>query len=144
VIFGKYFVIAHIFYFWIKLSLGFFEHFVNKNSLFVFKINFLLTISIRYFCVLCKQVHNRTNHLLRKQIMNKRPNKAQIQITDLIDESVDNAVARRQQALESEGFELDLSDDSNQDYSQIKGGIQSVRLLETPTIGLIYKTPEIQ
>ncbi len=57
--------------------------------------------------------------------MAKHSNKAQIQITDLIDESVDNAVARRQQALESEGFEIDLSGDENQDYSQIKGGFVS-------------------
>jgi hypothetical protein len=57
--------------------------------------------------------------------MNKRQSKAQIQITDLIDESVDNAVSRRQQALESEGFEIDLPDNKNQDYSQIKGGFQS-------------------
>jgi hypothetical protein len=72
--------------------------------------------------------------------MNKHPNKAKIQITDLINESVDNAVARRQQALESEGFELDLSGDENQDYSQIKGGTQFFRVPK-PTIGLIYESP---
>jgi hypothetical protein len=54
--------------------------------------------------------------------MNKHPNKAKIQITDLINESVDNAIARRQQALELEGFETNLSFDKNQDYSNIKGG----------------------
>jgi hypothetical protein len=54
--------------------------------------------------------------------MDKHPNKAKIQITDLINESVNNAVARRQQALELEGFGIDLSDGENQDYSQIKGG----------------------
>jgi hypothetical protein len=70
--------------------------------------------------------------------MDKRQNKAQIQITDLIDESVNNAVARRQHALESEGFEIDLSDNKNQDCSQIKGGIQSNKLPPIPTIGLIY------
>jgi hypothetical protein len=70
--------------------------------------------------------------------MNKHPNKAQIQITDLIDESIENAISRRQHALESEGFEIDLSDNKNQDYSQIKGGIQSVKLPPIPTIGLIY------
>ncbi len=68
--------------------------------------------------------------------MHKRQNKAQIQITDLIDESVDNAVARRQQALESEEFEIDLSGDENQDYSQIKGGVKfPIR------VGLIYPSP---
>jgi hypothetical protein len=77
--------------------------------------------------------------------MNKHPNKAQIQITDLIDESVENAVARRQQALESEGFEIDLSDDKNQDYSQIKGGgIQSIPSDKLPTVGLIYEPPEYE
>jgi hypothetical protein len=66
--------------------------------------------------------------------MDKRQKKAQIQITDLIDESVNNAVARRQQALESEGFEIDLAGDENQNYSQIKGGVK----FPPPTIGLIY------
>jgi hypothetical protein len=75
--------------------------------------------------------------------MNKHPNKAKIQITDLINESVDNAVARRQQALELEGFEIDLSDGKNQDYSHIKGGTQSVRL-PRPTIGLIYQPTELE
>jgi hypothetical protein len=70
--------------------------------------------------------------------MNKHPNKAKIQITDLIDESVSHAVARRQKALESEEFGIDLSGDENQDYSHIKGGIQS-SLLPRPTIGLIYQ-----
>ncbi|MEN9518381.1 MAG: hypothetical protein RLZZ381_969 [Cyanobacteriota bacterium] len=70
--------------------------------------------------------------------MNKHPNKAKIQITDLINKSVDNAVARRQQALELERFEIDLSDGENQDYSQIKGGIQSSGF-SGPTIGLIYQ-----
>lgn len=74
--------------------------------------------------------------------MNKHPNKAQIQITDLIDESVDNAVARRQQALESEGFEIDLTNGENQDYSEIKGGgIQSIPSDKLPTVGLIYPSP---
>jgi hypothetical protein len=68
--------------------------------------------------------------------MNKHSNKAQIQITDLIDESVNNAVARRQQAMETEGFEIDLSDDEN----QIKGGVQ-VSKFPGPTIGLIYPGP---
>jgi hypothetical protein len=57
--------------------------------------------------------------------MPKHSKKAQIQITDLISESVEHAVARRQKVLESEGFEIDLSDNENQDCSQIKGGFQS-------------------
>jgi hypothetical protein len=74
--------------------------------------------------------------------MDKLPNKAQIQITDLIDESVDNAVARRQQAMGSEGFEIDLSDGKNQDCSQIRGGVK----FPIRTVGLIYPSPssEIQ
>jgi hypothetical protein len=77
--------------------------------------------------------------------MDKRQNKAQIQITDLIDESVNNAVARRQHALESEGFEIDLSDNKNQDCSQIKGGFQSKK--GSILVGiLVYPSPssEIQ
>jgi hypothetical protein len=76
--------------------------------------------------------------------------KAQIQIIDLIGESVEHAVARRQKALESEGFERDLSGDENQDYSQIKGGgfqsipggIQGIPKDKIPTVGLIYPSPE--
>jgi hypothetical protein len=69
--------------------------------------------------------------------MNKHPNKAKIQITDLIDESVSHAVARRQQAMGSEGFEIDLSGDEN----QIKGGVQSSRV-PVPTVGLTYPIPQ--
>jgi hypothetical protein len=72
--------------------------------------------------------------------MDKRQNKAQIQITDLIDESVNNAVARRQQALESEGFEIDLAGDENQNYSQIRGGFQSKK--GSTLVGvLVYPSP---
>lgn len=75
--------------------------------------------------------------------MDKHPNQVKIQITDLINESVDNAVARRQQALELEESETNLLFDENKDYSQIQGGIQSISL-PMPTIGYIYKHPEIQ
>ncbi|MEN9517903.1 MAG: hypothetical protein RLZZ381_491 [Cyanobacteriota bacterium] len=68
--------------------------------------------------------------------MNKHSKKAQIQITDLINESVDNAVARRQQAMGREDFEIDLSDDEK----QIKGGIQ-VTKCPGPIVGLIYPEP---
>jgi hypothetical protein len=81
--------------------------------------------------------------------MPKHSKKAQIQITDLISESVEHAVARRQKVLESEGFEIDLSGDGNQDYSQIKGGgfqsipggIQSIPKDKIPTLGLISPAP---
>jgi hypothetical protein len=75
--------------------------------------------------------------------MDKHSTQAKIQITDLINESVSHAIARRQKALESEEFEIDLSGDENQDYSYIKGGIQSITL-PMPTIGYIYQHPEIE
>lgn len=75
--------------------------------------------------------------------MNKHPNKAKIQITDLINESVSHAVARRQQALELEASETNLLFDENKDFSQIKGGIKSITL-PMPTIGLIYNDPELE
>jgi hypothetical protein len=56
--------------------------------------------------------------------MNKHQNQAKIQITDLINESVDNAVARRRQPLELEEFKTNLSFDENEDYSHIRGGIK--------------------
>jgi hypothetical protein len=73
--------------------------------------------------------------------MSKHPNKAKIQITDLINESVENAVARRQQAFESEGYEIDLSGNDNQDYSQIKGGFQSKR--GTTLVGFLEHPPSL-
>jgi hypothetical protein len=67
--------------------------------------------------------------------MNKHQNQVKIKITDLINESVDNAISRRQQALKSEEFEIDLSDDKNQNYSHIKGGFCVVK----PPVILGYK-----
>ncbi|MCU0536128.1 MAG: hypothetical protein MUD14_19745, partial [Hydrococcus sp. Prado102] len=58
-------------------------------------------------------------------------NKAKIQITDLINESVSHAVARRQKAIESEGFETDLLLDEEQDCDRIKGGT-TVTVIKSP------------
>lgn len=70
--------------------------------------------------------------------MDKHPNQAKIQITDLINESVSHAVARRQQALELEESETNLLFDENQNYSHIKGGFCIVK---KPIVILGFKTP---
>jgi hypothetical protein len=77
-----------------------------------------------------------SNYLnVKRKTMSNRSNKAKIEIADLIDQSVSNAVARRQQVMESEEFEVDLSDEN-----QIKGGFQSQRFTKI-IIGVIYPAP---
>jgi hypothetical protein len=70
--------------------------------------------------------------------MDKHSNKAKIQITDLINESVSHAVARRQKAMELEGFETDLLLDTEQDCDRIQGGIIVFTPPRIPIFGYTY------
>ncbi|MGM3308752.1 hypothetical protein ACSQ6I_22710 [Anabaena sp. WFMT] len=82
------------------------------------------------------------------EINNKHHNN-QFEINDLIDEAVNNAVARRHEALDSEEALLDLSDEEAKNVAggaslSIKPIIFGYIICPPITIGLIAVDPKIQ